>query len=103
MMQASMSDDRPKFISTPVSVGDGLKHADGRTWAVLGAAAVVAILFVTLLALFTEKPNVRWPQSPQPQPRTAPAEAPAGDTGDEPKTYEVAPPGKVPAPAPIPG
>ncbi len=74
-------------MSTPVSVNDGLKRADGKTWAVLGGAAVVAIVIVAAVALFVPKPEVKWPDSPKP-------------ASDEPNAYEVAPPQSVP---PVPG
>ncbi|MFM9863021.1 MAG: hypothetical protein ACKVRO_05390 [Micropepsaceae bacterium] len=81
-----MAQNEHKLFTTPVSVNDGFKRSDGKTWAVLGIVALVAIATVVLINLFVEKPKVRWPRSPVPQ--TAPA---------EPKTYDVAPPERVPA------
>lgn len=90
-MGAAMTQQEHKLISTPVSVADGMKRGDGRTWFVLLIAAAVAIAVVVLINLFVEKPNIRWPSSaPQAQPAAAPAD-------DEPKTYEVAPPATAPA------
>ncbi len=77
-----------KLISTPVSVNDGFKRADAKTWFVLLIAAAVAVAIVIILQLVVEKPNVRWPKS-------APAAAPASE---EPRTYDVAPPPPPPAP-----
>lgn len=79
----TMAQDEHRLFTTPVSVNDGLKRADGQTWAVLGAAAVVAALIVLVIALFVPKPDVKWPDS-QHAPKAAPQ--------DEPKTYDVAPP-----------
>lgn len=90
-MGAAMTQQDHKLMSTPVSVADGMKRADGRTWFVLLIAAAVAIAVVVLINLFVEKPKIRWPSSaPQAQPAAAPAD-------DEPKTYEIAPPGTAPA------
>ncbi len=89
-MVIAMPQGDHKLISTPVSVSDGFKRADGRTWSVLLIAAAVAIAIVVFINLFVEKPEVRWPQSP------APAAAPS----EEPRTYDVAPPGAAPAERP---
>lgn len=75
-----------KLLSTPVSVSDGFKRGDRRTWFTLLVAGVVAVAIVLAINLFVEKPApVRWPT-------TAPAAAPA----DEPRTYDVAPPESLP-------
>lgn len=87
MVSWIMAQDEHRLMSTPVSVNDGLKRADGKTWAVLGGAAVVAIVIVAAVALFVPKPEVKWPDSPKP-------------ASDEPNAYEVAPPQSVP---PVPG
>jgi hypothetical protein len=92
-MGAAMAQDDYKLISTPVSVSDGFKRADGRTWFVLIIAAVAAVAIVVLINLFVEKPNVRWPSSPA---RQAPQAAEPAN--EEPRSYDVAPPGAVPAP-----
>jgi hypothetical protein len=89
-MGAVMSQRDHKMISTPVSVQDGFRRADGRTWSVLLIGAVIAIAIVVLIDLFVEKPKVRWPTSPTQAP---PAAQPSSD---EPRTYDVAPPGAVP-------
>jgi hypothetical protein len=86
---ASMAQNEHKLFTTPVSVNDGFKRSDGKTWGVLGFFAVVAIVIVLLINLFVEKPKVRWPSSPVPQ--AAPAKP------DEPRIYDVAPPESVPA------
>lgn len=86
-MGAVMSQRDHKMISTPVSVSDGFRRADSRTWSVLLIGAAVAIAIVVLINLFVEKPRVRWPSSP------TPAAAPASE---EPRTYDVAPPSAVP-------
>lgn len=82
-----------KLISTPVSVSDGFKRADGQTWSWLLIVGAVAVLVVVAINYFVEKPApVKWPT-------TAPAQqsAPAAPSSDEDRTYEVAPPGSVPA------
>jgi hypothetical protein len=82
-----------KLFTTPVSVNDGFKRADGKSWAILGLAALAAVVIVVLISLFVEKPRVKWPSSPA-QPLAQPQPAPA----DEPRTYDVAPPpGRPPA------
>ena len=87
-----MTDQEHKLFVTPVSVADGMKRADGRTWFILMIAAILAIAVVLLINLFVEKPKVKWPDSPRPA-ATAPAEE-----RDEPRTYDVAPPQSVPRP-----
>lgn len=86
-----MTDQDHKLFSTPVSVADGMKRADGRTWLILGILALAAIGIVVLIETFTEKPKLKWPQSPQPPAREQSAP-------EEPRTYDVAPPGSVPPP-----
>lgn len=84
-----------KLISTPVSVSDGFKRADGRTWSWLLIVGAVAVAIVFAINFFVEKPApVTWPTTGQPQ-QSAPA-------GDEERTYDVAPPESVP-PASQPG
>jgi hypothetical protein len=78
------------MISTPVSMADGFRRADRHTWSALLIAAAAGIVIVVLINLFVEKPKVRWPSSPT---QTPPAAAPSSD---EPRTYDVAPPGAVP-------
>ena len=81
-----MAQNEHKLFTTPVSVNDGLKRSDSKTWATLGILAVAAVLIVVLINLLIEKPRVRWPTSPAPQAApSVPAER------DEPKTYDVAP------------
>lgn len=83
-----------KLISTPLPIADGFKRGDRRTWTVLLVGAGVAILIVILLNVFVEKPApIRWPTV---TPTAAPAPA-------EPRTYDVAPPGAIPAPQSQPG
>ncbi|NOT41065.1 MAG: hypothetical protein HOP13_11285 [Alphaproteobacteria bacterium] len=81
-----MAQNEHKLFTTPVSVNDGFKRSDGKTWAVLGIVALVAIATVVLINLFVEKPKVRWPRSPVPQ------SAPPESVPVEPRTYDVAPP-----------
>jgi hypothetical protein len=88
----TMSRDEHRLLSTPVSVNDGLKRADGRTWAVLGVAAIVAGLVVLAVNLFVPKPNVRWPDSRP----AATTDGRAGVPKEEPRTYDVAPPAASP-------
>ena len=82
-----MAQNEHKLFTTPVSVNDGFKRSDGKTWAILGIVALTAIAVVVLINLFVEKPKVRWPSSPA-TPQTAPV---------EPRTYDVAPPEPAPA------
>jgi hypothetical protein len=92
-MGASMAQDDHKLFVTPVSVSDGFKRGDGRTWFILMIGAAVAVVIVLLVNFLVEKPNVRWPSSPA-QPQQPAAQEPASN--DEPRTYEVAPPSSVP-------
>jgi hypothetical protein len=91
-MVMAMAQGDHKLISTPVSIADGFKRADGWTWSVLLVGAAIAIGFVVLINVFVEKPEVRWPSSPTAAPAAAPAEE------SEPRTYDVAPRGAVPPP-----
>lgn len=90
-MGAVMAQKDHKLISTPVSVNDGFKRADAKTWFVLLIGAAVAVVIVVIIQLAVDKPaKTRWPTQ-------APAAAPASE---EPRTYDVAPPGALP---PTPG
>lgn len=82
-----------KLFSTPVSVNDGFKRSDSKSWTILGIALLVAVAIVAVINLVFEKPKVKWPSSPA-QPAAQPAEPPP----DEPRTYDVAPPARVPPP-----
>ncbi|MEQ1752947.1 MAG: hypothetical protein ABL973_02310 [Micropepsaceae bacterium] len=86
-----MAQQEHKLMSTPVSVNDGLKRSDQRTWAILGGCVVFAGVVVLAINLFVPKQKIRWPSSPS-APQAATGNA--GDTGDtdEPRTYDVAPP-----------
>lgn len=87
-----MAQNEHKLFTTPVSVNDGFKRSDGKTWATLGIVAIAALLVVLLINVFVDKPKVRWPSSTAPQAAPAmPAEA------DEPRTYDVAPRQAAPA------
>lgn len=81
-----MANDEHKLFTTPVSVNDGLKRSDSKTWATLGIVALVALAIVALINLFVEKPAVRWPTSP-----AVPAAQPVPEKSEEPRTYDVAP------------
>lgn len=87
-----MAQHEHKLFTTPVSVNDGFKRSDGKTWATLGIVAIAALLIVLLINVFVEKPKVRWPSSPVPQ-----AAPPTPAESEEPRTYDVAP--RQPAPA----
>jgi hypothetical protein len=90
-----MANNEHRLMSTPVSVNDGFKRSDGRTWAVLGACVIVAGLVVLAINLFVPKQKLHWPTSPVPQQVTAPPAQDVGQDGkDEPKTYDVAPPSR---------
>lgn len=79
-----MSDGDHKLMSTPVSVNDGMKRADARTWKILGLCAVAALIIVAGINIFVPKSKIAWPDSPsRPQGTQAPP---------EPKTYDIAPP-----------
>lgn len=79
-----MPDHDHKLMSTPVSVNDGLRRADSRTWKLLAITAVLAILIVSGVNLFLPKPDrITWPDTGQtPATQTRPA---------EPRTYDVVP------------
>ena len=87
-----MSNQDHKLMSTPVSVNDGLKRADGRTWLVLGGCLIVAIVVVLAINLFVPKPKIHWPSSPSPQQVQPSPDSGTQGGADEPKTYDVAPP-----------
>jgi hypothetical protein len=91
-----MSNNEHRLMSTPVSVNDGLKRSDGRTWAVLGACVIFAGLVVLAINFFVPKPKVHWPTSPGPQQVRVPAGEGTQGGHDEPKTYDVAPPSRPP-------
>lgn len=78
-----MSNNDHKLISTPVSVNEGLRRGDAKTWRLLGLTAVAALVIVVAINLFLPKPKVKWPESP----RTVPAVA----GPQEPRTYDVVP------------
>jgi hypothetical protein len=77
-----------KLMSTPVSVNDGMKRADGNTWKILGISVIVAVLVVAGINLFVPKSKIAWPE-------VKPAPTPAAPS-DEPRTYDVAPPSAPP-------
>ena len=89
-----------KLFTTPVSVNDGLRRSDRRTWSILLIGAAVALAFVFLINLFVEKPKIHWPTSAGPVSPASPAAQPAEPSKDdsEPRTFNVAPPGAVPPP-----
>lgn len=89
-----MAQDDHKLFSSPLSSSGGFRRGDSKTWFVLSIAGAVAVVIVVLLNVFVEKPNLRWPST---QPQTQPAATPASD---EPRSYDVAPPGAVPPPPP---
>lgn len=80
---ALMPEREHRLISAPVSVSQGLRHADARTWKILGLTFVAALVIVALLNLFVPKQKVSWPASPAP---TKAEPAPV-----EPKTFDVVP------------
>lgn len=77
----TMSNREHKLMSNPVSVNDGLRQADSKTWKILGMTAVATLVIVVAINLFLPKEKVKWPDSPRPE------------TGqvDEPRTYDVVP------------
>lgn len=76
----TMSNGEHKLISNPVSVNNGLKHADAKTWKILGLTAVATLVIVAAINLFVPKEKVDWPDSPRP-----------ATVQSEPKTYDVVP------------
>jgi hypothetical protein len=87
MTSGVMTQGDHRLISTPVSVADGMKRGDSKTWGVLLVAGAAAVGIVFLINAFVEKPaRVRWPSSPV-----------AGEQSKEPRTFDVAPPDAVPA------
>ena len=87
-----MTQHEHKLMSTPVSVNDGLKRADQRTWAILGACVVFAGIVVLAINLFLPKPKIKWPSSPT---AATQAQSSAPDAAEDgPKTYDVAPPSR---------
>ncbi len=78
-----MSNQEHKLMSTPVSVNEGLRRGDSRTWRLLGLTAVAALVIVVAINLFLPKPKVKWPESPRSVPATAAPE--------QPRTYDVVP------------
>ena len=91
-----MGTEDHKLFSTPVSAGDGFRRADGKSWAILGVAAVLAGLIVAGVSLFVPKPEVKWPSSPEPAKVYPEAPKQPEALPDEPKTYDVAPRGAAP-------
>ncbi len=85
-----------KLFTTPVSVNDGFKRGDSRTWIVLLIGAAVALVIVAAINLLVEKPKIRWPSSPAQPSATAPAPAEPAKDETEPRTFDVAPRGAVP-------
>ena len=84
-----MAQDDHRMFTTPVSVADGLKRSDGKTWSVLLIAAALAIGLVFLVDALVEKPApIKWPTGPKPS---------AAEPSKEPRTFDVAPPGAAPA------
>lgn len=82
-----MAQDDHRMFSTPVSVADGLKRSDSKTWSVLLISAAVAIGVVVLVNVFVEKPApIEWPTGPKQ----------AAEQSKEPRTFDVAPPDAVP-------
>ncbi|MFN9162819.1 MAG: hypothetical protein ACK6DM_08970 [Alphaproteobacteria bacterium] len=75
-----MSNREHKLISNPVSVNDGLKQADAKTWKILGLTAVATLVIVVAINLFLPREKVDWPDSPRP-----------AAAQPEPKTYDVVP------------
>lgn len=82
-----------KLISTPVSVADGMKRGDSKTWRVLLLAGFVGVVVALFFNAFVEKgPPVKWPTV------TAPSGQKTTGGRAEPRSYDVAPPNSVPKP-----
>lgn len=79
----TMPNREHKLMSNPVSVNDGLRQADSRTWRILGITAIATVAIVAAINLFVPKEKVDWPDSP----RTASPQAEPA----EPRTYDVVP------------
>jgi hypothetical protein len=78
-----MPEREHRLMSAPVSVSQGLRHADARTWRMLGLTLVGSLVIVALLNLFVPKSKVNWPASP--------AATKAGAGAVEPRTFDVVP------------
>jgi hypothetical protein len=89
-MGAVMTQRDHELFSKPLSSAGGFRRGDSKTWFVLLIAGAIAVAIVVIIELTVEKPNLRWP-STQPAPAAAPS-------SDEPRSYDVAPPGAVPPP-----
>lgn len=83
-----MVQDDHRLFTTPVSVADGLKRSDSKTWSVLLIAAALGVGLVLLFNAFVEKPEkIKWPTVVAPK---------TGEPSKEPRSFDVAPPGAVP-------
>ena len=83
-----MAQDDHRMFTTPVSVADGLKRSDGKTWSVLLIAAAIGIAIAFAVEVFVEKPApIKWPTGPKP----------TAEQSKDPRTFDVAPPDAVPA------
>jgi hypothetical protein len=101
-----MVDNNPdRLFVTPVSLADGLKRADSKTWPIILTSAAVAIVLVLVLNLFIERKPLQWGggQPPAAETKAAPADAASANAAgteppakEEPRTYDVAPPNAVP-------
>jgi hypothetical protein len=88
-MGAAMSEQEHKLFSSPLSSAGGFRRGDSKTWFVLLTAGAIAVVIALIIEFSFEKPGIRWPST------GTPATAPSSD---EPRTYDVAPPGAVPPP-----
>lgn len=89
MASGVMAQNDHRMFTTPVSVADGLKRGDGKTWSVLLIAAAIGMALAFAVEAFVEKPApIKWPTGPRPT---------AAEPSKEPRTFDVAPPGAVPA------
>jgi peptidoglycan/LPS O-acetylase OafA/YrhL len=90
-MGAAMSEQEHKLFSSPLSSAGGFRRGDSKTWFVLLTAGAIAVVIALIIEFSFEKPGIRWPSTQAPVPAAAPS-------ADEPRSYDVAPPGAVPPP-----
>lgn len=89
-----MANNEHKLMVTPVSVNDGFKRADGRTWVILGATVIAAGVIVLVINLLVPKPKLHWPTNSAAVPARQTDGRAVPSNADEPKTYDVAPPSR---------
>jgi hypothetical protein len=91
-----MDNNPDHLFVTPVSVADGLKRGDGKTWAVLLITGAIGVVLVLLFNVIFEKTPVQWSAAPvQETAGQNPVEQKPTEQA-EPRAFDVAPPGEAP-------